>query len=213
MLRLLCSFIYNYFFPTIVDHLVKCPSTESTTLQSAELERPTFRIVPIREELLPRQKQKRRQRELELKKNEITNLEPIKIHPPTLLLPGKTVPQYKYNVLVIPKKISEFKQNTEEIIFKPQSVQEKYSDVSLSRKPEIQFDNDRDRRDRERFEKASLHASQRTDSLGSGIEKQQNPTSYSYDYAVNDGPAGPVISKAEQSDGVLTRVRPRRKSL
>ena len=80
----------------------------------------------------------------------------------------------------------------------------KYSDVSLSRNREIQFDNDG-----RIFEKASLLASQRTDSLGSEIEHQHNPISYSYDYAVNDGPAGPVISKTEQSDGVLTRVRTR----
>ena len=85
--------------------------------------------------------------------------------------------------------------------------------MGLSRNPEIQFDNDRNRRDRRIFENASLLASQRTDSLGSEIEKQQNPISYSYDYAVNDGPVGPVISKTEQSDGVLTRVRLRQRRI
>ena len=130
-------------------------------------------------------------------------MEPLKINSPGLLLPGKSDPQYRYDVLVIPQKHSQFNQNTEEIIFKPRTAQEKYSDVSLSRNPEIQFDHTRDGRDG----KASLLASQRTDSLGSEFEKQQNPISYSYDYAVNDGPAGPVISKTEQSDGVLTRVR------
>ena len=134
-------------------------------------------------------------------------MDPIKIHSPTLIFPGKPDPKYNYNVLVIPKKSQEFNQNTEEIIFKPRTVQEKYSDVSSSRNPEIQFDNDRDTRDRRIFEKTSLHAPQRTDRLGSAIEKQENPISYSYDYAVNDGPIGPVISKREQSDGVLTRVR------
>ena len=146
-------------------------------------------------------------RELELlKNNEIGNLEPLKINSPALLLPGKSDHQYRYNVLVIPKRNSEFNQNTEEISFKPRTAQEEYSDVSLSRNPEIQFDNTRDTTDRRIFEKASLLASQRTDSLGSEFEKQQNPISYSYDYAINDGPAGPVISKTEQSDGVLTRV-------
>ena len=140
-------------------------------------------------------------------------MDPIKIHSPTLIFPGKSDPKYKYNVLVIPKKSQEFNQNTEEIIFKPRTVQEKYSDMGLSRNPEIQFDNDRNRRDRRIFENASLLASQRTDSLGSEIEKQQNPISYSYDYAVNDGPVGPVISKTEQSDGVLTRVRLRQRRI
>ena len=64
--------------------------------------------------------------------------------------------------------------------------------MSLSRNPEIQFNNDSDTRDRRIFEKASVHASQRTDSLGSEIERQKNLISYFSVYAVNDGYAGPV---------------------
>ena len=178
---------------------VKFPKVENTT-QSAEAETATFRIVPINQEelLLKKLKQKRRQTELLGSQTQITNLQPITINS---LSARKANPEYKYNVLVIPEDISEFNQNKERIILKPGIVQEKYSGI-LSREPEIQVD------DEGIFGNAYPEDLQRIESQGSMIEKRENPISYSYDYAVNDGPLGPVISKTEQSDGVLTKVRP-----
>ena len=184
-----------------IDNLSNFQCLENTTSPSDEVERATFRIVPINEELLrTKQKQKRRKKELELLNEQITEtkLQPITTNSPPPVLSGRnTDPEYKYNVLVIPKEISEFNKNNGRIIFKPRIVKKKYSGIS-SGSPEI---NDGI------FEHSSPQDLQRID-LSSNIQKRQNPISYSYDFAVNDGPEGPVISKSEQSDGVLTKVPP-----
>ena len=178
---------------------VKPPTVENRT-QSDQAERATFRIVPVNQEelLLHQQKQNRRETELLDDQTQITNFKPITINS---LSSRKTNPEYKYNVLVIPEDISQFNQNKERIILKPAMVQEKYSSI-VPKEPQIQQNDDGI------FGDAYPEGLQRIDRPGSMIEKRENPISYSYDYAVNDGPRGPVISKTEQSDGVLTKVWP-----